>query len=73
MPKLKVMSGREIRAILEANGFIYARQKGSHMIMTLALEGTSITVSVPDHKEVAIGTMGSIVNRSGLPRDLFEV
>ena len=78
MPRLKVISGREVRAILEANGFRFARQKGSHMVMTRTLENndgtqTTISIPVPDHKEVALGTLGNIAARSGLPRTLFEI
>jgi predicted RNA binding protein YcfA (HicA-like mRNA interferase family) len=32
----------------------------------------TLTVPVPDHKEVAIGTLGDIIRRSQLPRNLFE-
>ncbi len=73
MGKLKVLSGRQVRTILEDNGFVFARQKGSHMILVLSLEETTLTVPVPDHKELAIGTLSSIINASGLPRSLFEV
>ena len=31
-----------------------------------------VTVIVPDHKEITIGTLGSIIRQSGLPRSLFE-
>lgn len=72
MPKLKVLSGRQVRAILEAHGFVYARQKGSHMMMVKALPGDTITVPVPEHNEVKIGTLSSIIRLSGLPRELFE-
>ncbi len=72
MGKLKVLSGREVRAILEANGFVHARQKGSHMMMVLRLEETTITVPVPDHKELRIGTLADIIRQSGLARALFE-
>lgn len=72
------MSGREVRALLEANGFIFARQRGSHMILVRTIKNedgtqTTISIPVPDHKEVAIGTLGGIIKRSGLPRELFEV
>ncbi len=73
MGKLKVLSGREVRAILEANGYVYARQKGSHMMMVLRLDDTTITVPVPDHKELRIGTLSDIVRQSGVPREQFEV
>lgn len=72
MPKLKVLSGREIRAILEAQGFVFMRQKGSHMSFHKTTDAGTIVVPVPDHKEVAAGTLSSIIRLSGLPRDLFE-
>ncbi len=72
MGRLKVLSGRQVRAILEAHGFVFYRQKGSHMMMVLRLEETTITVPVPDHKELRIGTLGDIIRQSGLGRELFE-
>ncbi len=33
---------------------------------------TTITVPVPDHREVAQGTLRSIIRQSGLPRADFE-
>lgn len=34
---------------------------------------STITVPVPNHKEIRIGTLQSIIRQSGLPRELFEV
>ena len=34
-------------------------------------EGT-ITVPVPDHNEIKIGTLQSIIRQSGIPRSEFE-
>ncbi|MGL4504012.1 MAG: type II toxin-antitoxin system HicA family toxin [Planktothrix sp.] len=36
------------------------------------LEST-VTVPVPNYKELKIGTLQSIIRQSGLPRSLFEV
>jgi predicted RNA binding protein YcfA (HicA-like mRNA interferase family) len=33
---------------------------------------STITVPVPDHKELRIGTLHSIIRQSQLPRELFE-
>jgi predicted RNA binding protein YcfA (HicA-like mRNA interferase family) len=66
------MSGRECCAILQANGFVFVRQKGSHMIMQYRLAESTITVPVPDHGELRIGTLSSIIRQSGLSRHLFE-
>lgn len=35
-------------------------------------ENGTTTVPVPDHREVRIGTLRSIIRQSGLPRELFE-
>ena len=66
------MSGREARAILEHHGFAFVRQRGSHMILQKQLPGTTVTVPVPDHTELRLGTLSSIVRQSRLPRELFE-
>jgi predicted RNA binding protein YcfA (HicA-like mRNA interferase family) len=73
MPKLAVLSGAEVCAILARHGFIEVRRRGSHIVMQLSLSGTTITVPVPDHHEVKRGTLSSIIRQSGLPRELFEV
>jgi predicted RNA binding protein YcfA (HicA-like mRNA interferase family) len=38
--------------ILAAHGFAEVRQKGSHIVMQRALADTTVTVPVPDHKEL---------------------
>ena len=72
MSKLKILSGADLCRILEKNEFIAVRQKGSHIIMQQKTEGTTITVPVPNHSEIKIGTLLSIIRQSKLPRELFE-
>ncbi len=72
MGKLRTMSGADARRVLEQNGFSMARQRGSHMIMQRKTGGSTITVPVPDHRELKAGTLSSIVRQSQLPRELFE-
>jgi predicted RNA binding protein YcfA (HicA-like mRNA interferase family) len=67
------MSGREVRALLQPNGFQFVRQRGSHMVMQCGLPGTTVTAIVPDHAELRIGTLQSIIRQSQLPRELFEI
>jgi predicted RNA binding protein YcfA (HicA-like mRNA interferase family) len=35
-------------------------------------DGGTITVPVPDHKELRIGTLRAIIRQSGVPRAEFE-
>ncbi len=72
MGKLRVLSATEVCEILEQNGFIQVRQRGSHIIMQKKLPDTSITVPVPNYPELKIGTLKSIIRQSGIPRFWFE-
>jgi len=70
--KLRVLSGQEACAILARHGFVEVRRRGSHIVMQRrGAEGTT-TVPVPDHRELRIGTLRSIIRQSGLPRGEFE-
>ena len=72
MGKLRILSGKSVCQLLEANGFAEVRQRGSHIVMQLQSEETTVTVPVPNHDELRIGTLRSIIRQSGLPRALFE-
>ncbi|MBL7129318.1 MAG: type II toxin-antitoxin system HicA family toxin [Ignavibacteria bacterium] len=72
MGKLRILSGSEVCNILERNGFIEVRRRGSHIVMQKKISGSTITVPIPDHKEIRIGTLRSIIRQSRLPRDEFE-
>jgi predicted RNA binding protein YcfA (HicA-like mRNA interferase family) len=64
MPQLPVMSGREAVRVFEKHGWEVARQRGSHIIMVKT--GLNVTLSVPDHREVARGTLRSLIRSAGM-------
>ncbi len=73
MPKLRSLSAAEVCRILAAHGFVRVRQSGSHIIMRRSLPGgDTATVPVPNHREVAKGTLKSIIALSGLDQALFR-
>jgi len=72
MSKLRVLSGREVCSILAEHGFVQVRQRGSHIVMQLRLSNTTITVPVPNHRELDRGTLRGIVRQSKLDRKWFE-
>ena len=72
MPSLTVLSGKSVCSILASHGFENVRQRGSHIIMQRKLQGTTITVPVPNHKELRSGTLRSIVRQSGLTVEDFN-
>ena len=55
MPALPILSGREIVSALVSLGWVVTRQRGSHIILTKS--GEQATLSGPDHKELARGTL----------------
>lgn len=59
MPLLPSLRGRELVAVFEQLGWSVARQQGSHIIMTR--EGSIATLAIPAHKEVAKGTLRSLI------------
>lgn len=72
MGRLRTFSGSDIRRILEQNGFVKVRQRGSHIVMQKRTEDSTVTVPIPNHKEIKIGILQSIIRQSGLPREIFE-
>lgn len=54
---------------LESLGWEVVRQTGSHIIMVKNEE--PVTLSVPDHREVAKGTLRSLIRTAGLTVDEF--
>ena len=72
MGKLRILSGRDVCSILEQHGFQIVRQRGSHMVMQRRTDGGTVTVPVPNHAEIRIGTLQAIIRQSGIPRNAFE-
>lgn len=73
MAKLKALSGKEVCAILGDHGFVEVRRRGSHIVMQKRTEQGTVTVPVPDHKEILTGTLLSIIRQLRVPRKEFEV
>ena len=70
MSPLSVVSGRDVVRALEKIGYDFDRQRGSHMILRLNREPYRRIV-VPDHREVAKGTLRSIIRETGLTVEEF--
>lgn len=73
MAKLRVLSAEEVCKILAEHGFLKVRVRGSHIMIQLQTQESTITIPIPNYKELKIGTLQSIIPQSGLPRSLFEI
>ena len=73
LAKLRTFSGKDLCAFLVQYGFVKVRQKGSYVIMQKKTDETTVTVPVPNHKQLKSGTLSSIIRQSQLERSIFEV
>lgn len=64
------MSGREVIKLLTKVGFQVVGRKGSHIRLKKKNEKVFIVV-VPDHPELAKGTLRSIIRRANLTVEEF--
>jgi predicted RNA binding protein YcfA (HicA-like mRNA interferase family) len=70
MARLPGLSGAEAVKVFQKAGWTVDRQRGSHVI--LVKDGHPATLSVPDHKELAKGTLRSLIRAAGMTTDDFE-
>lgn len=68
MPKLPVLSGKELIALLKKDGFEIVRQKGSHV----SLQKKTLKTVVPLHDELAKGTLLGILKQCSLAKKDLE-
>ncbi len=68
--KLPVVSGIEVVKALTKFGFELDHQTGSHIILRRK-EPPHLRVTVPNHKEIAKGTLRAIIRDSGLTLEEF--
>jgi predicted RNA binding protein YcfA (HicA-like mRNA interferase family) len=69
MASLPVYSGKEVVRIFGKAGWQLARQRGSHIILVKA--GSMVTLSVPDHREIAKGTLRGLIRSSAMTPEEF--
>ena len=67
MPKLPDVSGKETRKALERLGFVFKRQKGSHVILRRGNRGCV----VPMHKEISRGILKGVLEQAGVTVEEF--
>ncbi len=71
MSALPVVSGREVVHALGKIGYVLDRQRGSHMILRQQAPPHR-RLTVPDHQEVAKGTLRAIIRQAGLTVEEFN-
>ena len=70
MPGLPVVSGAEAVKAFERAGWRVDRQRGSHVVMIKA--GSIASLSVPQHRELAPGTLRALIRAAGMTVEQFK-
>ena len=71
MSQIPRISGRETVKVLNKIGYEYDRQRGSHIILR-QVDYPFRRIVVPDHKEIAKGTLRAIIKQVGLTVEEFS-
>lgn len=69
MPPLPALKPKQVIKMFGRLGWSVARQRGSHVILTKP--GSIATLSVPNHKAVAKGTLRGLIRAAGLTETEF--
>jgi predicted RNA binding protein YcfA (HicA-like mRNA interferase family) len=69
MGRLANISGREAAQAFERAGWQRLGQVGSHLV--LIKPGVRVNLSVPQHKELSVGTLRALIRSAGLSVDEF--
>lgn len=72
MVHLANFSGSEVMAILQKHfGFVFISQRGSHIKLRKIGHDSAITVIIPDHSELAPGTLRNILHQAEIKSEEF--
>jgi predicted RNA binding protein YcfA (HicA-like mRNA interferase family) len=69
MGRLANISGKEAAKAFQKAGWQTAGQVGSHLVMVKA--DTRANLSIPQHKELSVGTLRALIRHSGLTVNQF--
>jgi predicted RNA binding protein YcfA (HicA-like mRNA interferase family) len=69
MGRLANISGKEAVKVFQRAGWNIVGQVGSHVVMTKS--GVRVNLSIPQHRELSIGTLRALIGHSGLTVDEF--
>ncbi|MEK7200620.1 MAG: type II toxin-antitoxin system HicA family toxin [Patescibacteria group bacterium] len=73
MPKKrKILGSKEVvKILIKYFGFSVIKQRGSHIKCQKIVAGRKITTIVPNHKELAIGTLQGVLDLAEIDREEF--
>jgi len=68
VPRLPVLSGKEVGRVFEQLGYVYQHHRGSHMIYR---KPGAQRLAIPDHRELDRGLLKGLIRDAGLSVEEF--
>jgi len=74
MSKLPALTAEKLIKVLEKDGFVFIRQKGSHRFYEKRLDGERVVIPVPvqSGRELKKGTLHHILKKAQISRDRLD-
>ena len=69
MGRLANVSGKEAVKVFQKSGWYVVGQVGSHVVMSK--QGLRVNLSIPQHKELSIGTLRALIRNASLTVEAF--
>ena len=69
MTRLAGISGQEARKAFERDGWVFRRQRGSHMVMKK--DGVRAMLSIPDHRELKVPLLKRFIRDAEIIEERF--
>jgi predicted RNA binding protein YcfA (HicA-like mRNA interferase family) len=69
MNRLANVSGKEAARVFQKAGWEPVGRVGSHLVMVKS--GVRVNLSIPQHKELSVGTLRALIRHAGLTVDEF--
>jgi predicted RNA binding protein YcfA (HicA-like mRNA interferase family) len=67
--RLANISGKEAAKAFQKAGWREMGQVGSHLVMVK--DGVRVNLSIPQHKELSVGTLRALIRHAGMSIDEF--
>ena len=72
--KRRVFGSKEVvKTLVKYFGFFVVKQRGSHIKCQKVIDGRKITTIVPNHKELAVGTLGGVLDLAEIDKEKFMI
>ena len=66
------LDSNDLIKLLENLGYVKVHQKGSHIKFSKTINDTRISITIPNHKPLKVGTLSAIINQICLQNNISK-